>query len=123
MGMFDELRCEYPLPDGFKPPWPFQTQDTPAQHLELYVLTADGRLRHERTGDILPYHGALTFYTTNICASGSQGVITKDNTPPWWAEYVALFDHGTLLNLKGNKHHETDRPWVNRPPSLGLEAL
>jgi len=122
MGMFDELRCEYPLPDGFDPHGErFQTKDTPEQYLDLYVLTSEGTLRHEASGACIPYHGALTFYATNITGAGPKGVITKDDTPPWWAEYVALFDHGQLLKLEGSKQPATDRPWVTRDAFFGKE--
>jgi hypothetical protein len=30
MGMFDTLRCRYPLPDGFTGDLEYQTKDTPA---------------------------------------------------------------------------------------------
>lgn len=44
--MFDDLKCEYPLPDGHMQDAPFQTKDTPAQYMERYTITADGRLIH-----------------------------------------------------------------------------
>ena len=48
MGMFDYLRCEAPRPDPAHQDLPFQTKDTPAQAMDTYVITADGRLLHER---------------------------------------------------------------------------
>jgi hypothetical protein len=53
MGMFDEVRCLYPLP------WPeaadfgreWQSKDTPAQYLDLYEIREDGTLWHERHED------------------------------------------------------------------------
>jgi len=47
MGMFDEVRCAYPLP------WPevqdsvWQSKYTPAQFLDQYEIRADGTLWHE----------------------------------------------------------------------------
>ena len=47
MGMFDYLRCKYPLP------WPevqhleYQTKDTFAQGLDNYEIRADGSLWHQ----------------------------------------------------------------------------
>lgn len=44
MGMFDDVRCFYPLP------WPeaqggrFQSKSTPDQYLSSYKITLDGRL-------------------------------------------------------------------------------
>ncbi|MFN0178969.1 MAG: hypothetical protein ACKVZ0_09220 [Gemmatimonadales bacterium] len=45
--MFDYLRCRYPLPDGFTDDLEYQTKDTPAQCLEHYSITEDGRLLHQ----------------------------------------------------------------------------
>jgi hypothetical protein len=47
MGMFDDLRCEYPLPAEGANALSYQTKDTPAQWMELYIIGADGRLMHE----------------------------------------------------------------------------
>ena len=46
MGMFDYLRCEMPLPEGTPAGCGdlFQTECTPLQAMERYVLRADGRL-------------------------------------------------------------------------------
>lgn len=47
MGMFDNIRCKYPLP------WPevqddiWQTKDTEAQYLDQYEIREDGTLWHE----------------------------------------------------------------------------
>ena len=112
MSMFDELQCQCSLPDSFDAQgvW-FQTRDTSEQHLERYILRSTGELVVEETGDLVPFHGALTFYTTNICGSGPHGVMTSDDTPPYWAEYCALYDHGRLLTLEGGYKPETERPW------------
>lgn len=48
MGMFDNIRCELPLPVlGEVPERVFQTKDTPAQYLDTYVIRADGEFVHE----------------------------------------------------------------------------
>ncbi len=44
MGMFDELKCEYPLPIPEVQDVIFQTKDTPNQMLDLFVIKADGSL-------------------------------------------------------------------------------
>src|SRR4051794_29995094 len=43
MGMYDSIRCEQPLPDGWQPDEPMQTKDLDCELLE-YVITMDGRL-------------------------------------------------------------------------------
>ena len=116
MGLFDELRCDLLLPDGWRPPegtW-FQTKDTPDQYLSRYVLTDRGGLRQEGQESLMPFHGALTFYATNINGIDGEVCCTRDNAPPWEAEYVALFDHGTLLKLEGQRVLLPDRRQVSR---------
>ena len=116
MGLFDELRCDLPLPDGWSPPegtW-FQTKDTPAPFMDRYRLTAAGRLTEEKTGAVVPFHGALTFYASNISGIGGGVCCTRDDAPPWEAEYVALFDHGALLKLEGQRVLLPDRRQVSR---------
>ncbi len=48
MGMFDNVRCDYPLPwpeaKGFGAEW--QSYDTDAQYLDEYEIRADGTLWH-----------------------------------------------------------------------------
>ena len=47
--MFDEVDCQYPLPDGFVPKGGAvaQTKDTDAQSLDLYEIRADGTIWQE----------------------------------------------------------------------------
>lgn len=47
MGVFDYVKMEYPLPDRAHQDYEFQTKDTPAQWLEVYRVTREGRLIHE----------------------------------------------------------------------------
>lgn len=47
MGLYDDLRCEYPLPAKGANDLEYQTKDTPAQFCELYVIDKDGQLLHE----------------------------------------------------------------------------
>lgn len=44
MGMFDYVRCDYPLPSQEDVGQEFQTKDFDAPFLRHYVITADGRL-------------------------------------------------------------------------------
>ncbi|MDP2171888.1 MAG: hypothetical protein Q8J96_15870, partial [Rhodocyclaceae bacterium] len=46
MGMFDYLKCKYPLPDAGDDDLEYQTKDTPAQFLDNYEIRADGSLWH-----------------------------------------------------------------------------
>ena len=47
MGMFDEIRCLYPLPLEGANARTYQTKDTPAQFTDLYEIREDGTLWHE----------------------------------------------------------------------------
>ena len=92
MGLFDNVRCEYPLPDG-KPAVPFQTKTFDAPYSETYVITAEGRLLQEppwyaedkadRKPEDTNFHGVLNFYDYN----------TKTEE---WREFNAIFTHGQL---------------------------
>ncbi len=46
MGVYDNVRCRYPLPDPEAQPLTFQTKSMPAPYLEDYEITEDGRLLH-----------------------------------------------------------------------------
>ena len=50
MGMYDELRCHYPLPVEGANARDYQTKDTPCQYLNHYEITTDGVLRHKEWG-------------------------------------------------------------------------
>ena len=45
MGLYDELKCEYPLPDSAMQDEVFQTKSFDRE-LTCYTITADGRLIH-----------------------------------------------------------------------------
>lgn len=47
MGMFDEIKCEYPLPVKGANKLVFKTKSTPAQYIDLYEIRKDGTLWHE----------------------------------------------------------------------------
>lgn len=50
MGMFDYIRCEAPLPDGWQPNEAMQTKDFDCD-MVCHVITGDGRLMLERIDD------------------------------------------------------------------------
>ncbi len=47
MGVFDYLRCEYPLPLAGANDLDYQTKDTESQYCDHYVIRADGSLWHQ----------------------------------------------------------------------------
>lgn len=101
MGLFDDVLCEYPLPewpDGEEPS--FQTKDLECAMLR-YRITADGRLleaEYERDSSgrgrvagwtDIDYHGYVTFYTS----------VPRDGGREWF-EYRAKFTDGELVDLQ-----------------------
>lgn len=136
MGMFDYIRCEYPLPDEGANELEYQTKDTPDQFMEHYLITSDGRLlkttesvaytekeyeklepsawgvrpwfRRVKIEEEVPYHGYIEFYSSNIMASGPRGVVTANKAEPTWWEYRAKFTDGKLVELTGGKSADSD---------------
>ena len=102
MGMFDEVICNYPLPDGHNSLAGWQTKDTPNQDLDWYTITEDGRLlesHHTHTGiperpwsqsqaeEVEPpFDGDIYFYTND-----DEGK---------WVEYCAAFRYGRVIEMR-----------------------
>lgn len=104
MGMFDNVECEVPLPDGLVGQV-FQTKDFDMPSMDTYTIRADGRLIRKRNSFYLPdweqdqppetedvnFHGFLNFYTS----SGER----SDGS--WqWHEYKAKFTDGQLVDIE-----------------------
>jgi hypothetical protein len=73
MGMFDEVLCEYPLPQGVPMDATYQSKDTPAQNLDTYRIRPDFDLSAESAVGFwsrrdylgwarVPYFGSLEIY-------------------------------------------------------------
>jgi hypothetical protein len=110
MGLFDYVRSEVPLPDGWQSS-DLQTKDFDMPYMEVYTIRADGRLIHskpryditradELCGDIdTNFHGILSF----------GGLETIGHHPPredgWRApmyrshRYEAKFTDGQLVGI------------------------
>ncbi len=82
MGMFDSIRCEWPLPDGGDGS-DMQTKSLGCC-LTQYVIAADGRLRHVKGSDS-GFHGIMRFYAHDP-GTGRR-------------EYEAKFSDGQLDHL------------------------
>lgn len=91
MGLFDDVRCDVPLPDGFEGGrWgQFQTKTFPEPYMEKYTITREGRLLHQPSLKHEPtdtnYHGILNFY--------------GGDTEGEWREYNAKFTDGQLVDI------------------------
>jgi hypothetical protein len=82
MGMYDEIHCDVPLPDGYKGTVAgFLTKSFPDLGMQRYKITCAGRLIDALGNDLEP-DGYITFYTSDT-----------DST---WREYRARFLSGQL---------------------------
>jgi hypothetical protein len=120
MGMYDELTCNYPLPDKFKKYQNkrFQTKSL-GNCLSQYLISREGQLI-EQTFDWLdvpeeerPYYnkpewnrlswvGALETIPnepTELNYTGEVRFYTSDQENDSWIEFVALFSKGKLILL------------------------
>lgn len=85
MGMYDEIQCDAPLPDGYKGIGTrFQTKSFPDPALQRYKVTSSGRLIDALGNDLEP-DGYIAFYTSD-----------PDST---WREYRARFSSGQLSEI------------------------
>jgi hypothetical protein len=134
MGMFDDIRCEMPLPKV----WPSQNFQTKSLDCEMdrYTITADGRLVqhvpqydeipvHERKANFLgivhthrvggykdkliDHHGDIEFYDYSKSAG--------------WIGFTARFTEGVCARIKfrewqGVHGEEHMRPPADAPPAL-----
>jgi hypothetical protein len=117
VGMFDYIRCEVPLPDGWKPLDALQTKDFNCELVE-HLITKDGRLILERIDhqEVVPEEerpypnekGILGIVgsiktTTSRHESDFHGVIHfygfEDGDPHKWHEYEAKFTDGKLVHI------------------------
>jgi len=120
MGMFDELRCEFPLPDPIVQDEIFQTKDL-ERLLDRYTITSDGRLilhqvRYEevpekerpyygtpewKRGGLIQFLGSLRPVPVGAVEIPFHGDIVfytfLENRPEKeWFEYRARFTDGRL---------------------------
>lgn len=87
MGMFDYIKCEAPLPDGFD--GELQTKDFDCE-MTTHIITKDGRLmlgsiRRVHKYEDANFHGLVHFYGTDA----------DEN----WHEYNARFTDGQLVRI------------------------
>jgi hypothetical protein len=105
MGMFDNIRCEYPLP-GHPPAnaaeLDFQTKDLESL-LQTYVITPAGVLQLD--GANVHFSGTVDFYWSNIVASG-PGIYTHDGEDAHHLEYQALFIDGKVTRMEETENRK-----------------
>lgn len=110
MGMFDYVRCQYPLPVEGANALDYQSKDTPAQLLETYEIRGDGRLWHYPRPVLCDLTGEIRFCSRLKVPDGKKGI-------DGFIEFVAYFEKGKviLLNLI-----ENDRPVIETTPPVSL---
>jgi hypothetical protein len=92
MGLYDNLKCEYPLPDKTVQEDTFQTKSF-YRALENYLITTDGRLIHESRmwGKVeVPFDGEFSFHTSKD---------SHQNGDFEWFEFRAVFKQGVLQEI------------------------
>jgi len=97
VGMFDNLRCRYPLPvEDWQRPLvegkTFQTKDTPDQDLDLYEIREDGTLWRREDDEWLPegLTARIDFYCDLPMDQPAPGEKSG------WVEFSAVFLAGKL---------------------------
>lgn len=109
MGMFDQVRCEMPLP-GIVPDFVdvshcFQTKDLPDLYMSTFLIGMDGKLSRERGDgdDVSDFTGIVDFYTSNV-VGGGPGVYTLNGEDAESVEYRAVLVHGVAESLNQTSH-------------------
>jgi hypothetical protein len=114
MGMFDDLRCHYPLPVDGANDLHYQTKDLDCQ-MDAVEIRADGTLWHEayetrveetdeapmgiwihrdnKRWEHVPLTGEVRFYTS-----------LRREQPSGWIEWSAYFKAGALQQMNLVKH-------------------
>lgn len=127
MGLYDNVRCKYPLPDPEAQDLEYQTKSTFAPYLENYIITQDGRLlkeecdiREEPAPDSLlgvdlvrencrwvqtDFRGELEIHT----------VVSQPDGSVRWYSYLFWFKDNRVTDLqRGNRWGENIPP--HKPP-------
>ena len=101
MGMYDDLHCDLPLPDGYIPRGSFQTKSL-GNELARYRITAQRRLVKETDGwfenreletpQDMDHHGIIRFHDLET------GEDDRNDRSKWtWREYDAKFTDGQCV--------------------------
>ena len=119
MGMYDELICEMPLPDGITHTNDFQTKSMD-NVLDQYTITADGELwcepyqwnwgeNREIKSERILHHGWISFHT--FIGEPYDPEKSKARLKVW-LEYDAKFTDGKCVDLKVNPNSDTAKEQI-----------
>ncbi len=116
MGLFDTIRCEYPLPDPAHNALEFQTKSLDPC-LNDYTITRDGKLVLDERGDSLvgavhertirrrecAFHGDLTMYTSTESSEWIEYRVRFTYGGVDWVRPVALDADGRPIETKSDR--------------------
>ena len=117
MGMFNNVRCRYHLPDPEAQDFDFQTKSLPEQLLDDYEITADGRLLHHaydaRFEDDAGSPWGFYLHRDNwrweaVDFTGELEIHTSAGEPGnggLWYSYLIEFDKGKVVGLQHGPRH------------------
>jgi hypothetical protein len=105
MGMFDNLQCKSPLPDGSDNSRWFQTKDFDCA-LDNYTITAEGRLIWHKTRKELvpeeerPYFGKEEWNEPLFKMIGAIRSVPEEDVDLEWHGYIWFYDADTCYKAK-----------------------
>lgn len=101
MGLFDYVRCEYPLPGNapsFAAEADYQTKDLTC-YMKHYTITADGQLVEDSGAEKWDdFTGTVDLDWSNVVASG-PGTYTRDGEDAHYLEYRVVFVKGKVTEI------------------------
>lgn len=99
MGMFDYLKCEYPLPVEGANDLEYQTKDTPAQYMDIYTIRADGTLWYRPFSDQPQEWEPAPDFTGEIRFGTTTGARRTGSI-----EWSAYFEAGKVVRMNLIEH-------------------
>jgi hypothetical protein len=129
MGLFNYIRCRYPLPDAEAQDFEFQSKSLPEQKLDKFEITPDGRLLHEayemRAEENPEAPLGFYFHRENCCwepddFTGGLEIHTSYFRPDGsgvWYSYIFEFENGQVVGLLHGPGHGERLPVQRRPRS------
>ena len=111
MGMFDYIRCDYPLPSD--PPVDatinFQTKDFDCL-MQQYVITADGKLQNitdpdqplydSLDEDLSTFSETIEIYTNFFNDSATTEIYTANGEDVYYLQYEIAFLNGSVVAIE-----------------------
>ena len=117
MGLYDNVRCRYRLPDPEAQDLEFQTKSIPAPYLNNYEITEDGRLLlqayDERWEDAPDSPSGSVMHQDNVRWEpvnfrGELEIHTIEDDPEGnmrWYSYLLWFKDGRVADLQCGPSH------------------